>query len=114
VEQVQDLDRAAIGELPGGGVALPGLVGELSLEADEGGLGALVRLGCDVPLPLQDAPDGSGRGELREAVLEVEEDGRRARVEAGVGDLPAQLEDLCNNRGRNLFGGAFVMPCSRC
>jgi len=36
-----------ISELPGGGVALPGLVGKLGLEADEGGLGALVGLGCD-------------------------------------------------------------------
>src|ERR1700694_2064155 len=44
VEQIQDLDRAAIGQVPGGGVRLPELVGQLSLEADEGGARPLVGL----------------------------------------------------------------------
>jgi hypothetical protein len=42
VEQVEDLDRGAVGELPGGGVALPELVEQLSLEADIGAAGPLV------------------------------------------------------------------------
>jgi len=35
VEQVQDLDWRAVGELPGRGVELPGLVGQLGDETDE-------------------------------------------------------------------------------
>src|SRR5262249_13352776 len=41
------------------------------------------------------------------------EDGLRSRVEAGVGELPAQLEALCNNVGRNLLRGAFGTRGSR-
>ena len=58
VLEVENLDLAAVGELPLGGVALPGLVGQLGLEADERSFGALVGLGDDQPLALEDAPDG--------------------------------------------------------
>jgi len=45
VEEIQDLDRAAVGELPGSRVQLPGLVGQAGFEADEGGARSFVRLG---------------------------------------------------------------------
>jgi len=50
---------------------------------------------------------------LWEAVLEVEEDGLRSGVEAGLGELLAQLEDLCHHFGRNLLRGALGTPGSR-
>ena len=53
VEEVQDLDQGAIGELPGGGVALPGLVGQLSLEADERAARPLVWLWRDQVIALE-------------------------------------------------------------
>ena len=56
--EVEDLDRAAVGELPGGSVALPSLVWQLGLEADEGGAGTLMRLRSDQALALEDPPDG--------------------------------------------------------
>lgn len=45
VFEVEDLDRAAVGELRGGGLALPYLVGEGGLEAGERAFEPLVRLG---------------------------------------------------------------------
>lgn len=47
VQEVENFDRAAVGELPGCGVDLPGLVGELGHEADEGATRALLGLGRD-------------------------------------------------------------------
>jgi hypothetical protein len=47
IEEVQDLDRAAIGQLPGRGVELPGFIGQFGLEANERRAGTFVRLGCD-------------------------------------------------------------------
>src|SRR5215831_1544121 len=44
VEHVEDLDVAAVGERPMGGVGLPALVGELGAEAPEARLGPLLRL----------------------------------------------------------------------
>src|SRR5438094_8737987 len=35
IDQVEDLDFAGVGQVPLGGVGLPELVGQLSLEADE-------------------------------------------------------------------------------
>jgi hypothetical protein len=93
VDQVEDLDLAAIGEGPEGEVALPGLVGQVGLEACEGCLGPLVRLGDDEALALEDPADGGSRGQLLEAFGEVVEDGLGAGVEAGRGQLPAELED---------------------
>ena len=34
VEEVQDLDRAGVGELPGSRVQLPGLIGQLGLKSE--------------------------------------------------------------------------------
>ena len=47
VEVVDDLPVGAVGEVPVGNVALPHLVRKRGLEADEEGLGALLRLGRD-------------------------------------------------------------------
>jgi hypothetical protein len=44
VEVVEDFDVGAVGEAPVSGVALPHLVGQRRLEADERGLGTLLRL----------------------------------------------------------------------
>ena len=91
VEEVQDLDRRSVGELPGGGVALPGLVGQLSLEADEGAARSFVGLRRDQAVALEDAPDGGRRGQLLDLTLEVVEDGPRSAIEAGLSEFPAQL-----------------------
>ena len=80
VEAVEDLDAAAVGELPVGAVGLPELVGELGLEADPGRARALVRLRRDQPLAREDAPDGCHRGCAAEFQTEVMGD----RVRAGV------------------------------
>ena len=60
VQEVEYLDLATIGRLPGVGVNLPGLIGQPGLEADEGALGALLGLRCDQAVALEDAPDGGG------------------------------------------------------
>ena len=58
VEEVEDLDFSAVSEGPESDVALPELVGQISFEADKGGLGALVGLRGDQSLAREDAPDG--------------------------------------------------------
>ena len=47
VEEVEDLDRGAVGELPGSGVGLPGFVGQFGFEADEGRSRSFLRLRGD-------------------------------------------------------------------
>ncbi|HEY6398469.1 MAG TPA: hypothetical protein VIX82_13550 [Solirubrobacteraceae bacterium] len=76
-----------------GGVALPHLVGEGGLEADEGGLRALLRLRGDLAVAFEDAPDGGHGGDVREAEAEVVGEGVRPVVVAGVAEFVAQLED---------------------
>ena len=49
IEDVEDLDVGAAGELPMGDVELPALVGLLGLEADVAAFGAFVRLGVTKP-----------------------------------------------------------------
>lgn len=61
VEEVQDLDRTAVGQLPGGGVKLPGFIRQLGFETYERGPRSLVWLRCDETLALEDAPDGGDR-----------------------------------------------------
>jgi hypothetical protein len=58
VEEVEDLDVGAVGQLPVGSVDLPHLVGEVGLEAYEGAAGALLGLGNDAAVAGEDAPDG--------------------------------------------------------
>jgi hypothetical protein len=60
VEEVEDLDWGAIGKVPLCGVELPGLVRQLGLKADEGGLGALMGLGSNELVALEDPPYGGG------------------------------------------------------
>src|SRR5438270_516884 len=73
--EVEELEMAGGGEWRLGGVALAGLVGQLGLEADEGSFGAVVGLGDEQPLTLEDSADGGRRGQLLEVLQEVEEDG---------------------------------------
>jgi hypothetical protein len=49
VDEVQDLDLGAVGQMPLGGVRLPAFVGQAGLEADEGGARPLC--GCGVIKP---------------------------------------------------------------
>jgi hypothetical protein len=93
IDQVQDLDLGAVGQVPEGKVALPELIGEVRLKPIEGCLGTLVGLGDDEPLALEDTPDAGARRQLGEAFGEVMEDGLGAGVEAGAGRLPSELED---------------------
>jgi hypothetical protein len=57
VEEVEDLDRSPVGELPGRGVELPSLVGQPGFKPDEGATRSLVRLRRDQPVALEDPPD---------------------------------------------------------
>jgi hypothetical protein len=93
VDEVEDLDPGGVGKRPLGRVGLPELIGELSLEADEGSLGPFVGLGRDQALALEDAPDGGPRRSLLEAAGEVMEDGLMTGVESGRRELGAKLED---------------------
>ena len=101
VEAVEDLDAAAVGELPVGAVGLPQLVGQRSLEADEGRARALVGLRSDQPIAPEDAPDGRHRRRAAELETEVVGDGVRPAVVAGVGEFPAEA----NDRGLDLGCG---------
>jgi hypothetical protein len=94
VEQVQDLDRAAIGQVPGGGVCLPELVGQLSLEADEGGARPLMGLRDDQTLAFENAPDGGDRRRVVELGLEPLADALRTVVVACLTQLSAESDDL--------------------
>jgi hypothetical protein len=104
VDEIEDLDPGGIGEVPFGGVGLPELVGQLGLEADEGGLGPLVRLGCDQAVALEDAPDSGPRRWVGEAAGEVMEDGLRPSVEASRNQLLAELEDGIDDGLVDLMG----------
>src|SRR5207253_10296371 len=57
IEEVEDLDRRVVGELPRRGVQLPGLVGEGGFESDEGRLRTLVGLRGDQPVAFEYPPD---------------------------------------------------------
>src|ERR1700719_3011837 len=59
VEEVQDLDRAVVGQGPGRGVGLPGFVGQLGGKADEGRLGPFLGLRCDEAVTFEYPPDGA-------------------------------------------------------
>ena len=100
IEQVQDFDVGAVGELPMGRVGLPHLIGQLGLEANPGGLRALVWLRLNQAVGLEDPPDGRPRGGSSEAKPEVVGDGLGAGIEANVCKLAPQVDDgLLNLRG---------------
>src|SRR5450759_2658045 len=101
IDQVQNLDVGAVGQLPVGRVGLPHLVGQLGLEAYPGRLGALVRLRLDQAVGFADSPDGRPRRSSSEAEPEVVGNGLGAGVEARVGELAPQIDD----RLLNLWGG---------
>src|SRR5205823_4023729 len=94
VQEVEDLDRGVVLQLPGGGIGLPRLVGRLGLEADERAARSLVRLRRDEAVALQDPPDGGYRGRLREAFGQVMVDGLRTAVVARRDQLGAEPQDL--------------------
>src|SRR5437660_1498402 len=71
VDEVQDLDRAAVGELPGSRIQLPGLIGELGLKTDERGPRALVRLRSNQAVAFEDPPHGRDRGHAFDLADEV-------------------------------------------
>jgi hypothetical protein len=77
VEHVEDLDHLATGQLEGGDVRLPQLVGQLRFKADQRGAWTLLRLGNDQPLTPENAPDRREGGNLLLALSEV------------IGDRPA-------------------------
>ncbi len=109
VFEVEDLDWAAISQVPGSGVDLPGFVGQLGDEADEGATGALLRLRRDQAVALEDPPDGCGRGWRRETLAEVVEEGLGTPVVTRLDELSAELDDLGFHLRAGL-GGAGVRP----
>ena len=87
VDDVEDLDVGAARELPVGGVGLPAFVGLVGFEADQGCLGAFLRLWGDEPAAGQDPPDRRHRGGGAVTAVEVRGD----RGGAGVESLVVQL-----------------------
>ena len=82
----QDLDFGSVCHQPVGRVGLPHLIGQLGLEANPGGLGALVWLRLNQPMGLEDPPYGWPRWRSSEAEPEVVGDGLGAGVQARVGE----------------------------
>jgi hypothetical protein len=108
VLDVEDLDRAPVGELPVRRIGLPPLVGLVRLEPRERALRSLLGLRRDEPPVPEDPPDrGRCRGPAV-STLEVEGD----RVSPGVESLFAELLsdqddlvlDLPTRALRNAFG----------
>jgi hypothetical protein len=93
IEDVEDLHLGAVGEVPKGDVGLPELVGEVSLEADEGGAWPLVGLGRNQALAGEDAPDGGDSGDFGDQGDQVMGDGLGAGVMAVVDQAMAEAED---------------------
>jgi len=75
VDQVENLDVAAVGQLPVSGVGLPHLIGQFGLKANPGGFRPFLRLGHNQPMGFEDAPDGSLRASDAKAELQVQDDG---------------------------------------
>ncbi len=96
VDDVQDLDDAAVAQRHVGDVHLPALVGQRCCEARVGGLRPFVRLGDDEAPTLEHPPDTRDRTGWVAAVGgdEVGVDRVRSRVDTELGQLLAQLHDL--------------------
>ena len=62
VEVVEDLDAGVVSPLPVREVALPHLVGQVGLEADETSSWAASALSGNLSVALEDAPDGGTEG----------------------------------------------------
>ena len=93
VEEADDLDLAAIREVPLGRVGLPHLIGLVRLEAYVAGLRALLRLRGDEALPHQDAVDRGRRRGVAELAPEVDLHGGRPSVGAVLQELLAEQHD---------------------
>ena len=94
VDHVQDLDLGPVGEAPMGDVGLPPLVRHRSLEPDEGAPGSF--LGLRVTNPRR---EGSARSSRPKAVAardaaQVDSDRVGTGIDAEVGQLLAELDDL--------------------
>ena len=87
-----------------GDVGLPPFVRLLGLEADEGALRALLRLGGDEPPPAEDPPDRGHRGHRVVALGQVEGDGVGPGVQPLVRERLSELNDLVFERLRCPFG----------
>ena len=86
IDDVEDLDLGAVGELPGGVVELPAVVGPLGGEAARGPLGALAGSSTINPRALRIRQIVDSRRQARQ-VVEVQGDRRRTGVEPGVDEL---------------------------
>lgn len=93
IEQVEDLDWATVGKLPGGGVHLPGLVGQLGFEADKGRARPLMGLRSDQAVALEQSPYGCDRGRLGELTTQEMGDGLWPSVVTGGDELIAKGQD---------------------
>lgn len=109
IDDVEDLDVAAIGEGPVRDVGLPPLVGLFGFEADIGALGALVGLGGDEAPLGEDPPDRADGGAVPVALVQVERDRRRPGFVALSVEGLADLDDLVLDRLR----GAVRSPRPR-
>lgn len=108
VDEVEDLDRTAVGERPVRGVGLSELVGQGGLEADERGARPLARLGGDQAAPAQQPHDRAHRGQRCAAACQVPMDGEGTGVEPLLEELRAQPHDRLRrrepHRGRRAVG----------
>jgi hypothetical protein len=92
IDDVEHLEHRAVGDGHVGDVGLPTLVRQVCFEADVAALGSLVRLRDDEPACLEHPPDRRGRWCVA-ALEQVVADRLGAGVQAGVGQLLAQLDD---------------------
>src|ERR1700682_3475062 len=109
VEEIQNLDRAAVEELPRSRVQLPGLIGQLGLEANEGRLRTLVRLRRDESVAFEDAPDGGERRHPVDLADEVMGDGLGPSIVTAGDELLTKPQDL-SLHVRGCFGKARMWP----
>jgi len=94
VDDVEDLDVVVAGERDVGDVHLPAFVGQVGFEAGVGAAGPLVGLGGDKAAGAKHSPDGGDRRGGVVALGEVMVDRDRAGVEAVLGEVFAQGDDL--------------------
>lgn len=85
------------GESVVGEVRLPGLVGHYGLEPDVGGLGSLLGLRGDQPGGYEVSANRRAGEPVSVAVLKVPGDGVGSGIEAGAGQLAAQLHHQLDN-----------------
>jgi hypothetical protein len=104
VDEVDNLDARLVRQLPVGHVALPGLVGQIRLEADPTRPRPLLGLGRHEAPTHQDPVDGREGGRGEGVLAQVVADGARARVVAVLGEALAQCHDGVLDLERGLVG----------